>query len=115
MPPETLEPLIKTLVNHFVSDKSRPEVVTLGINTVRELCVRVPLAMDAALLADLIEYRKDKVPPARPLHLSLSPLLHHRTSRVRRARAPRPPTYCRRRQTRRAGARPFFLSPVGRQ
>ena len=101
MPPETLEPLIKTLVNHFVSDKSRPEVVTLGINTVRELCVRVPLAMDAALLADLIEYRKDKVPPARPLHLSLP--------------HPLPPTHCRRRQTRRAGARPFFLSPVGRQ
>ena len=60
VPPDLLEPVVKTLVNHFVSDKSRPEVITLGLNTVRELCVRVPLCMDAALLADLIEYRKEK-------------------------------------------------------
>jgi protein SDA1 len=60
VPPDMLEPVVKTLVNHFVSDKSRPEVITLGLNTVRELCVRVPLCMDAALLADLIEYRKEK-------------------------------------------------------
>ena len=63
VPPDVLEPLIKTLVTHFISDKSRPEVITLGLNTVRELCVRVPLAMDATLLADLIEYRKEKVRP----------------------------------------------------
>ena len=60
VPPETLSPVLTTLVTHFVSDRSRPEVITLGLNTVRELCLRVPLAMDATLLADLIEYRKDK-------------------------------------------------------
>ena len=36
------------------------QVITVGINTVRELCMRVPLAMDSTLLADLIEYRKDR-------------------------------------------------------
>ena len=46
---------------YFVSDKSRPEVITLGLNTVREICFRVPLAMEATLLADLIEYRNEKV------------------------------------------------------
>ena len=60
VPPEMVTPLVQTLVQHFVSDRSRPEVITLGLNTVRELCLRVPLAMDETLLADLIEYRKDK-------------------------------------------------------
>ena len=60
VPPETLTPVISTLVTHFVSDRSRPEVITLGLNTVRELCARVPLAMEGSLLSDLIEYRKDK-------------------------------------------------------
>ena len=32
--PETLHPLISTLVTHFVSDKSRAEVIAIGINTV---------------------------------------------------------------------------------
>ena len=44
MPPEQLEPVLNTLVDHFVSDKSRPEMVAIGINTTREVCVRVPLA-----------------------------------------------------------------------
>ena len=58
--PESLSPLLRTLVNHFVSDKSRPEMVAIGLNTCREVCARVPLAMDATLLSDLLEYRKDK-------------------------------------------------------
>lgn len=62
VPPEQLEPVLNTLVDHFVSDKSRPEMVAIGINTTREVCIRVPLAMNATLLADLIEYRKDRAP-----------------------------------------------------
>ena len=36
--PETLHPLLQTLVHHFVSDKSRPEMVAIGLNTAREVC-----------------------------------------------------------------------------
>ena len=64
LPPEMIEPLIKNLVTHFVSDKSRPEVITLGLNTIRELCMRVPLAMDSTLLTDLVDYRREKVQPS---------------------------------------------------
>jgi protein SDA1 len=60
VPPECLTPLVATLVNYFVTDKSRPEVISIGINTVRELCVRVPLVMDETLLGDLVEYRKER-------------------------------------------------------
>ena len=60
VPPESLQPLLRALAQHFVSDKSRPEMVAIGLNTTREVCARVPLAMDATLLSDLLEYRKDR-------------------------------------------------------
>ena len=40
VPPESLQPLLRTLAQHFVSDKSRPEMVAIGINTTREVCAR---------------------------------------------------------------------------
>lgn len=58
--PDTLQPMLRHLANHFVTDKSRPEMVAIGLNTTREVCVRVPLSMDETLLADLIEYRRDR-------------------------------------------------------
>jgi len=35
-------------------------VIAIGINTVREICMRQPHAMDAALLQDLVQYKKHK-------------------------------------------------------
>lgn len=46
--PETLHPLLQTLVHHFVSDKSRPEMVAIGLNTAREVCM--PLRNSCALV-----------------------------------------------------------------
>jgi len=40
VPPDVLEPLLRQLVNQFVHDRARPEVVAVGINTVREICLR---------------------------------------------------------------------------
>jgi protein SDA1 len=60
VPPDVIEPVIKALTNNFISDRSSPEVMTVGINTVREICSRVPLAMDAALLQDLVLYKNSK-------------------------------------------------------
>ena len=44
VPPESLQPLLRALAQHFVSDKSRPEMVAIGINTTREVCARVRVA-----------------------------------------------------------------------
>lgn len=35
VPPDAVEPLLRQLVNQFVHDKARPEVVAVGIQTVR--------------------------------------------------------------------------------
>ena len=55
VPPDALAAVLRQLVDHFVHDRARPEVMTLGLKTVRELCERAPLIMTPELL---------QVPPA---------------------------------------------------
>jgi len=58
VPPDVLAPVLRQLVDQFVHDRARPEVMTVGIKTVREICVRAPLIMTPELLQDLVEYKK---------------------------------------------------------
>ncbi|KAI0407112.1 SDA1-domain-containing protein [Xylaria palmicola] len=60
VPPETIEVLLQKIANEFVSEASNVEVCAAGINAIREICVRQPLAMNETLLQDLVEYRKSK-------------------------------------------------------
>lgn len=60
VPPDAIEPLIVKIANEFVSEASAPEVASAGINAIREICVRQPLAMNETLLQDLVQYRKSK-------------------------------------------------------
>lgn len=57
VPPDTLEPLLRTLVNNFVSERNSSDAMAIGLNAVRELCARCPLAMSEELLQDLVQYR----------------------------------------------------------
>jgi hypothetical protein len=50
VPPETLQPVVRQLVDSFCHDKARPEVMTVGLKTVREICMRAPLVMSEELL-----------------------------------------------------------------
>ncbi|KAK4791419.1 hypothetical protein SAY86_031832 [Trapa natans] len=58
IPPDAVEPLFKQIVNHFVHDRSRPESIAVGLNVVREICLRMPLLMTEDLLQDLVLYKK---------------------------------------------------------
>ncbi|EIE25800.1 SDA1-domain-containing protein [Coccomyxa subellipsoidea C-169] len=58
VPPDVLAPVLRQLVDSFVHDRARPEVMTLGLKTVRELCTRTPLVMTPDLLQDLVLYKK---------------------------------------------------------
>lgn len=60
IPPNELEPVLRAIVNNFVNEKNSTEAITVGLNTVRELCARNPLIMDEDLLQDLIQYQKYK-------------------------------------------------------
>lgn len=57
VPPDAVEPLVRSIANHFVNDRSQPDAITIGLNTIREICKRQPLAMSEDLLRDLVEYR----------------------------------------------------------
>ena len=60
IPPEDLEPLIQKIANEFVSEAAAAEVASAGLNAIREICVRQPLAMNPTLLQDLVMYKKSK-------------------------------------------------------
>ncbi|KAH9626837.1 hypothetical protein KSS87_002482 [Heliosperma pusillum] len=58
VPPDAVEPLFRQIVNQFVHDRSRTEAIAVGLNVVREICLRMPLLMTEDLLQDLVLYRK---------------------------------------------------------
>ena len=60
VPPESIEPLIQKIANEFVSEAAAAEVAAAGLNAIREICFRQPLAMSDTLLQDLVQYRKSK-------------------------------------------------------
>ncbi|EME47821.1 hypothetical protein DOTSEDRAFT_42147 [Dothistroma septosporum NZE10] len=60
VPPDVLEPLVQKIANEFVSEAAASEVASAGLNGIREICVRQPLAMTETLLQDLVQYRKSK-------------------------------------------------------
>ena len=60
IPPEDLEPLIQKVANEFVSEAAAAEVASAGLNGIREICIRQPLAMNQTLLQDLVMYKKSK-------------------------------------------------------
>lgn len=55
-----LEPLVQKIANEFISEAAASEVASAGLNAIREICVRQPLAMSNTLLQDLVMYRKSK-------------------------------------------------------
>ena len=58
VPPDALQPVMRQLVDQFVHDRARPEVITVGIKTVREICVRAPLVMNQELLVRYMKTRR---------------------------------------------------------
>lgn len=60
VPPEIVEPVIMTIANNFVTDRNSGEVMTVGINAIKELVARCPLSMSEDLLQDLTQYKTHK-------------------------------------------------------
>ncbi|XP_036385220.1 protein SDA1 homolog [Megalops cyprinoides] len=60
VPPEVIQPVIMTIANNFVTDRNSGEVMTVGINAIREVVARCPLAMTEDLLQDLAQYKTHK-------------------------------------------------------
>uniref|UniRef100_A0A3Q2I250 Protein SDA1 n=1 Tax=Equus caballus TaxID=9796 RepID=A0A3Q2I250_HORSE len=57
---EIIQSLLMTVANNFVTDKNSGEVMTVGINAIKEITARCPLAMTEELLQDLAQYKTHK-------------------------------------------------------
>lgn len=60
IPPDELVPVLKAMVENFVSEHNSTEAITVGLNAIRELCARNPLVMSEDILQDLAQYQKYK-------------------------------------------------------
>jgi protein SDA1 len=73
VPPDVLYPVLRVLADNFVSDRCSPPSMAAGLNTIRAICARVPLAIfdpeneakpenkqEAPLLEDLVEYKNNR-------------------------------------------------------
>lgn len=60
VPPESIATVVRKIADEFVSDGVAAEVASAGINTIREILSRAPLAIEPPLLQDLTEYKGSK-------------------------------------------------------
>lgn len=60
IPPEVLEPVMKAIANNFITERNSTDVMAVGLNAVREICARCPLAIGEDLLRDLVQYKTYK-------------------------------------------------------
>ncbi|KAJ1918778.1 Severe Depolymerization of Actin [Mycoemilia scoparia] len=60
VPPDVLHPLVRAIADNFVADHCAPEVIAAGLNSIRAVTARQPLAMEKDLLSDLVQYRKHR-------------------------------------------------------
>uniref|UniRef100_A0A3Q0KJP0 Protein SDA1 n=1 Tax=Schistosoma mansoni TaxID=6183 RepID=A0A3Q0KJP0_SCHMA len=57
VPPDVMEPLIRVIADNFITERASSEAIAVGLNSVREICLRCPYAVTKDLLSDLIQYR----------------------------------------------------------
>lgn len=57
VPPDAIEGVVETIANNFVTERNSADVMAVGLNAIRELCGRCPLAMNRDLLLDLALYK----------------------------------------------------------
>lgn len=55
VPPEELVPVLRTIANNFITERCNNEVITVGINTVREIITRVPALLNEAGMDDFVQ------------------------------------------------------------
>lgn len=59
IPPDAIEICVRSIADNFVWSNCASEVITAGLNSLREICVRCPLAMPEELLQSLLDDYKN--------------------------------------------------------
>jgi protein SDA1 len=57
VPPEEIKPLIDKITTNFVTEYCNNQHITIGLNTIREILLRMPLALDESQVEYLVAFR----------------------------------------------------------
>jgi protein SDA1 len=60
VPPEELQPVVRSIANNFIVDRVSEEVLAVGMNSVSQIVTRVPLVMEGPEMEPLIEDLVDR-------------------------------------------------------
>lgn len=60
IPPETLKPIIERIISNYVTEYCNNQHITVGLNTIREILMRMPLALDEAQIEYLCLFKDFK-------------------------------------------------------
>ncbi|KFD72692.1 hypothetical protein M514_01819 [Trichuris suis] len=60
VPPDVVEALVRVIAYNFITDRNSTEAITVGLNAIREIVCRCPLAISMELMQDLAGYKKYK-------------------------------------------------------
>lgn len=60
VPPEEIKPIVEKIINNYITEYCQNQSITIGINTIREILSRMPLALDEAQIEYLVEFRQFK-------------------------------------------------------
>lgn len=60
IPPEEIKPIVEKIINNYVTEYCQSQAITVGLNTIREILGRMPLALDAAQVEYLVEFKNFK-------------------------------------------------------
>ena len=60
VPPEEIKPVIARIIDNYVTEYCSNQHITIGLNTIREILARMPLALDEAQIEYLIEFKNFK-------------------------------------------------------
>jgi len=57
VPPETIRPIIERIISNYVSEYCNNQHITVGLNAIREILMRMPLALDPEQIEYLCFYK----------------------------------------------------------
>lgn len=80
VPPEDLLPVVKAIAHNFITERCNNEVLTVGINAVREVFSRCPSLL---LESDMSDFVQDLAMYSRKTHKSVMMAAHSLINLVR--------------------------------
>lgn len=57
VPPEEVKPIIEKIISNFITDYCNNLHITIGLNSIREILLRMPLALDESQIEYLVGFR----------------------------------------------------------